>query len=322
VSLDSKAVLHRHGRSFALAGRFLPPDRLDDAALLYHFCRLVDDTADEADTEEDARAGLAQLRGELTGALDAGALVGAFLDLAERRAVPVDAALELITGVQSDLGTVRMQSDAELLRYCYRVAGTVGLMMCGVLGVDDPKAWPHAVDLGVAMQLTNISRDVLEDAGLGRVYVPIDRLRRHGGDPDALLALPVQVPRPEHPLAAPCALDTRPVQRTVADLVELADAYYRSGWSGMHHIPLRSRMAICVASRVYRAIGRRLLRRGGDPMRGRMVVPPWEKATQVAIGLWTLPLGLAPAAHKSELHHALAGLPGCASSQEIPCLSA
>lgn len=321
MSLDSKAVLHTHGRSFALAGRFLPPDRLDDAALLYHFCRLVDDTADEAESADQARAGLDQLRGELTGARPAGELVGSFLDLAERRAVPVEAALELLHGVEGDLGTVRVQTDGELLRYCYRVAGTVGLMMCGVLGVDDARAWPHAVDLGVAMQLTNISRDVLEDAGLGRVYVPEDRLRRNGGDADALLALPAQSPRPEHPHARPLTLDPAPIQKTVAELLELAEAYYRSGWSGMHHIPLKSRVGICVASRVYRAIGRRLLRRGGDPLQGRMVVPGWEKALQVGVGLASVPWGLAPSPHQPALHVALAGMPGCAPQQEIPCPS-
>ena len=94
---------------------------------------------------------------------------------------------ELLLGMISDLDVVRLQSDSELVRYCYRAAGTVGLMMCSVLGVRDLRALRHAIDLGIAMQLTNIARDVREDAEASRVYLPAERLSEYGVAPEDLV---------------------------------------------------------------------------------------------------------------------------------------
>ena len=168
----SRAVFAAKARTFHWSARLLPADRRDDAAVVYAFCRLVDDTADEAPTAAVAAAALDRLAAELEGRAEPRPLVAAFLDTAARRGLPLDAARELLAGVRSDLGVVRIADDDALLVYCYRVASTVGLLMCGVLGVRERDALPFAVDLGVAMQLTNICRDVAEDAGRGRVYLP------------------------------------------------------------------------------------------------------------------------------------------------------
>jgi phytoene synthase len=180
------------------------------------------------------------------------------------------------------------------------VAGTVGLMMCGVLGVKGEVARRHAIDLGVAMQLTNIARDVAEDARMGRVYLPRTRLEAAGTSPEALL----------EGRADPAAVST-----VVRDLLAVAEVYYRSADAGMPHIPFRSRVAVLAASRLYRQIGRVLLARGADPLEGRTVVGWFGKAAALLAALgaaWFDPVatGRRRVAHDAGLHAALHGFFG------------
>lgn len=296
----SRASLARHAHTFHLAARLLPAAVRDDAALVYAFCREVDDTADEATDAGAAAAALDRLRAEVLGDAPARPLVAGLREAAERLELPLRSAAELIDGVTSDLGPVRVADDEGLLRYCYRVAGTVGLMMCAVLRVNSREARPHAVDLGIGMQLTNICRDVAEDARRGRVYLPADRLRRAGVDPEALVA----------GAAAP-----RAVAGVVSDVLAVADLYYASADDGMRDLPPRVRPAILVASRVYRAIGVRLRSRGCDALAGRTVVPAPDKALW---GTRALAACLRPEirgagarrTHDSTLHASLRGMPG------------
>jgi 15-cis-phytoene synthase len=300
VLQDSYLVLQRKARTFHLASLLLPRAARDDAVLVYAFCRLVDDTADEASDPDEARLGLDRLAAELDGSRAPRPLLAAFRGTADRLRLPVRAAEELIVGVRSDLGPVRVVDDAELLRYSYRVASTVGLMMCSVLGVTRREAHPFAVDLGVAMQLTNIARDVAEDVARDRVYLPATRLRRAGVEPDALV-------RGSAPPPA--------VARVVAEVLDLADRYYRSADDGMRDIPWRTRQAILVASRVYRAIGVRLRRRDCDALAGRTIVPlsgkiAWSSRALLA-GFRPRILGVTRRApHDPALHAALWDLPG------------
>ena len=296
----SRNVLAKHSRSFSWASVFLPADRRDDASVVYAMCRLIDDVADEAEDETRAEIQLGLLREELRGQRPARPLVDQFLSVAERRNMDITYALELIEGVESDLGTVVFETDRELLRYCYRVAGTVGLMMCAVLGVDQREALPHAIDLGVAMQITNICRDVLEDAERGRVYLPAERLRDAGTSPEAVLAGDA---------------DRRAVADVVDDLLMLADEYYASADDGMRYIPAKCRLAIVVASRVYRAIGVKLRSNGSDALAGRTIVGWAGKAWWVFLSLfaYTSPRvsGLGSyRKHDAALHEDLRGLPG------------
>ena len=297
------AVLAKHGRSFSLASHFLPPDCRRDAALLYAFCRWIDDLADEATSEAEARRSLTRARRALLAGASDPPLLGAFLELCNRRSLDLGAATELIDGAMSDLGTVRFATDDELLRYAYRVAGTVGLMMCGVLGVDDPRALPHAIDLGVAMQLTNICRDVAEDARRGRIYLPAARLKRAGVRGEALLA------------GAWTGGEEAALAPVIADLLELADGYYRSGEAGMRYLPFRARIAIRVASRLYQGIGHRLRRDGCLPLRGRTVLDTPSRLRLLLSGLTRTLVGEgAWGPHDPSLHALLPGLPGTNAS--------
>lgn len=301
---EALAILARGSKSFSFAGWFLPADQRADAALLYAFCRLVDDLADDSPDPAAADRALQALTEDVTSPEPRDPLVTRLREMFERRNIDPRHALDLIDGVRSDLGEVRVASDGDLVRYSYRVASTVGLMMCGVLGVTDREALPYAVDLGVAMQLTNICRDVREDAMSGRVYLPATRLTALGcpEDPAALLARPAAV------------------QHVVLDLLSLADRYYRSAESGMAYIPWRPRWAILVAARVYREIGVLLAERGGHALAGRTVVP-WPRRLWVALkAVLSFPwLPWRERGHRRALHRALQGFSGADAPDGVSC---
>jgi phytoene synthase len=300
VVRQAVGVLQQHARTFSLASIFLNASQRDDAAVLYALCREVDDAVDEARSFAEGQRALDALEAELRGEAPARPLVAAFLALCRRLDAPVGAALELVRGVRGDLAQVQVQDDAELLQYAYRVAGTVGLMMCSVVGVRDPKAAPFAIDLGIAMQISNICRDVAEDAARGRVYLPASRLLAHGIEPRAVLSRQV----PGSALA--------PV---VADLLALADRYYASADRGLRFIPFRPRLAVVAASRIYRAIGAAIARRRHNVWSGRAVVSPLAKAGWLVLSVIRGAIPPRFRRHHNELHESLRGLPG-ASSEE------
>lgn len=296
VVRDSRDVMQAHARSFTLAALFLPSGRSARAAVLYALCRLADDLADESPDPTSAAAALDLLEAEVRGDAPARPLVAEWLQSGDAHP---EAFLALLDGVRSDLSHAPFASDRQLVRYCYAVAGTVGLAMCPILGVTEPAAQRHAIDLGIAMQLTNICRDVLEDAERGRVYLPAERLRAHGATPEEVLG---------------GTADRQAVAAVVQELLERADVYYASGDHGMRAIPLRTRVAIVVASRVYASIGHLLRRRGGDSLAGRAIVSVPGRVLAVVRALCALPmLSLrARRPHDAQLHRHLDGLPGAA----------
>jgi phytoene synthase len=291
-------VLAKKGRSFHWARRLLGKTHAARATRLYAFCRYLDDLADEATSIAEAKSAIATARKAIETGQTTDPLLCDGLRLLQECAIEPQIVLELIRGIASDLEPVRMADEAELLRYCYRVAGTVGLMMCRVLDVKDPAALAHAVDLGIAMQLTNICRDVAEDATAGRRYLPATLV----GDiaPGKIIAPPELL----QPL----------LRRSLANLLEQADHFYRSGEFGLPYLPFRARCGILVAARIYRAIGTRLRQRDFAYWTSRALVTDWEKAGLSLQALTTLPLRAdfwkCRTPHRAELHLALAGLPG------------
>ena len=295
---ESRDVLAHHARSFRWGAFFLPEGAHDDAAVTYAFCRLVDDVVDEAPDEATATKGVEGLEAELKGDALPSALVKGFVQVMLRDGGSLEAAFELIKGVRSDLNEQIVQTEGELLTYCYRVAGTVGIMMCQVLRVNDSRAIPHAIDLGIGMQLTNIARDVKEDAGRGRVYIPATVLERYGLTPEQVLD---------------GTANRESLAKAVQWLFETGESYYRSAEEGMQFIPWRSRMAIYVASRTYRGIGIKLARRGFDAMAGRTIVSWLGKLFWVANGFTSALASLFKRSyqpHDKVLHRTLKGLPG------------
>jgi 15-cis-phytoene synthase len=303
------AALTSKGRSFHWARRLLGPVHAARATRLYGICRHIDDLADEAVSIEQALLALSAFSLGLRTGISSDPVVLDAVSLLKECQIDPDILQELVNGVSSDLGLVRIRDEDALIRYCYQVAGTVGLMMCGVLDVKNPDAFAHAVDLGIAMQLTNICRDVKEDAQNGRRYLP----GPDTGDlePDALID-------PGH------ASDSKETfgraRASVIHLLALADVYYRSGEDGLAYLPPGARSAILVASRVYRGIGAELARRNHDCWSQRAKVSTLGKARLTAHALLTYPFQMSfwrpMRVHTPQLHHALIGLPGITATDQ------
>jgi phytoene synthase len=291
-------VLSRKGKSFHWARRWMAPAHAARATRLYGFCRYVDDLADEVRVGQDPRQALALVAQGIASGASQNPIVNDAIGLMDECRIQPALILTFIEGITSDLGTVRMADESALLRYCYQAAGTVGSMMCRVLGCEDPVALRHAVDLGIAMQLTNICRDVAADAAAGRRYLPASLI----GDvaPQALVD-PAPALRPL-------------LQASIDQLLDTADRYYCSGEAGLAHLPIGARCSILVAARVYRAIGTQLRRNGNAYWLGRTVVPRRTKSLVTLRALLSTPLlpGFwVPARHHdAALHTALVAFLG------------
>ena len=303
---NASHALRSKGRSFYWAGHLLSKLHAARATRLYGFCRHVDDLADEATCVVAAQRALAVLSAEIAAGRSDDPATRDMLDLMAECRIDAALLLELIRGVACDLAPVRIADDAALLRYCYRVAGTVGLMMCQILDVRDEAALRHALDLGIGMQLTNICRDVSEDARAGRRYLPASRVGALS--PGALIAPVASL----QPLLRNC----------LAGLLEQADGYYRSGEQGLAYLPLRARGAILVAARLYRAIGVRLRRRDYAFWQGRAVVPARTKAALTLHALWCLSVTphfwRSSRRHDAALHSDFTDLPYALPRKERP----
>lgn len=273
VAVCRESIAH-HSKSFALASRLLSPQCRDAAAVVYAWCRRADDAIDLV-PDGHQREALDRLRDELDlvyadRAPSSDAVLSAFQTIVHRIHIPRLYPDELLAGMEMDaIGAVYRNLD-DLLLYCYRVAGTVGLMMCHVMGVRDDDALGNAVHLGVAMQVTNICRDVLEDWNRGRLYIPDDLLASCGaGDLRAELGGPF-------PARARFA-----VSGAVAELLAMAERYYASAELGMASLSWRSALAIRAAAQVYSAIGKKIESRRCDVLAGRAVVPGRQKLALV-----------------------------------------
>ena len=286
-------VLSSKGKSFHWSRRWMAPAHAARATRLYGFCRYVDDLADEACVGQDPRAALALVAQGIASGRSENPIVADAIALMSECQIQPSLILTFIDGITSDLDSVRMTDEGELLRYCYQAAGTVGAMMCRMMGCDDPAALRHAVDLGIAMQLTNICRDVAADAAAGRRYLPASMIGDL--DPQALVdPVPSLQPR---------------LQSCIGLLLDTADRYYLSGEAGLAHLPIGARCSILVAARVYHAIGTRLRQRGGAYWLGRTVVPHRIKSLVTLRALLSVPLRpqfwVRSQCHDKALHAAL-----------------
>jgi phytoene synthase len=182
-----EAMTKQHAKSFYFASHVLPRQKRLDAYAVYAFCRYADDQVDLAADEDARRIAVARLRELLHAAYAPGDAAGvelpwlpAFIETLRRRAIPKAYFENLLAGVEMDLGRVRIKTWEQLDTYCYHVAGVVGLIMVHVLTEPEPELLRPARDLGTAMQLTNILRDIGEDMQRDRVYLPADELERYG----------------------------------------------------------------------------------------------------------------------------------------------
>ncbi|EAQ27976.1 phytoene synthase [Erythrobacter sp. NAP1] len=270
----SRIAIREGSHSFHAAARLFDKTTRERAWLLYAWCRRCDDIADnqhmggelgdQSNAEDRLKSIRLLTRRALDGlptadpAFDAFGLVAAEVGLTEQMAEDV------IAGFQLDAADWRPRTEADMMRYCYHVAGAVGVMMAVVMGVDpkDKDTLDRANDLGLAFQLSNIARDIVEDDAAGRCYLPEMWLVEQDIEPG-------QHTKPHH---------REELAEMAARLVDLVEKHEAAARVGAARLPFRSRWAVLSAARIYGAIGRKVRKRGIEAWNSRTYVPRWEKA--------------------------------------------
>ena len=225
------------GKSFYWASFFLPKKNRIAASRLYSICRYLDDVADNSklDTSSQIKNIFNQIKENESSEINI---------FFKKNNINLGILKDLIDGLISDQQNVRVTDEKELIDYSYKVAGTVGLMMLPIINTKDAEARKHAIDLGIAMQLTNIARDIYEDAKMNRLYLPKEWLGQVSVSDLIDNKLDDQ--------------KKRLIELSIKNLIELSDKFYANGFSGMKFIPLRTRLAIFFAAKIYKGIGEKI----------------------------------------------------------------
>jgi len=256
-----------HSKTFYLASALLPADKRSAVRALYAFCRTVDDIADEVSSIRDRKLALQYWRQIVQSLLPAGndLVAAAWIDTLNRYQIPRPFALQLIDGVARDLSQTRYRTFEELATYCYSVASTVGLMSMYVIGFQSAEAVPYAIKLGVALQMTNILRDVGEDFRNGRLYLPREELVSYGiGNAD---------------IAA--GRVTKRWRQFMRFQIERTRRLYDESWPGVRMLEREGRLAIAAASTLYRAILDEIEKDDYDVFTRRAGLSRWQKLSRL-----------------------------------------
>ncbi|MGB0499302.1 MAG: phytoene/squalene synthase family protein [Rubricella sp.] len=254
----------RHGSKSFHAASFLLPRRMrEDALALYAFCRLADDAVDLQEAKVSAVLDLgARLDAIYAGRPHDDPADRAFARVVERHEMPRGLPDALLEGFAWDAEARAYRTLSDVRAYSARVAAAVGAMMAVLAGNREKGTLARACDMGVAMQLTNIARDIGEDARMGRIYIPLDWLAEAGIDPDALIADPAPTPELRH---------------VTARLLAEAERLYRRAMPGIAHLPRQHRMAMIACRHIYGAIGSEIARAGHDSVTTRAHTGPGRK---------------------------------------------
>lgn len=268
----AESVTRLNSKSFYLASALLPHAKRRAARVLYAVCRFTDDIVDEA--SDDATAQLASWRARVLAPQQVSddLLLQAWHDVRVRHRIPITYVIHLLDGIGLDLTRKRYETFDELARYCYGVASTVGLMAMHIIGFKDRSALPYAVKLGVALQLTNILRDIGEDFRQGRVYLPQQDLRRFGYSENDL---------------AEGVIDER--FRALMDFeIARTRQLYADAWDGIRLLSRDGRLAIAAAADLYRAILEKIVRNDYDVFHQRAHLSAVEKVARLPQLWWNV----------------------------------
>lgn len=246
-----KKMIRVGSKSFSLAALLLQKENREAAFLLYGWCRYCDDAIDEAGSEVTVlKARLAYLREQTTRAYSGEPcehpIFVAFQYVVQKHQIPKHYPMELLEGMAMDIERRQYRTFEDLLLYCYRVAGTVGLMMTHVMGTSNEAALEHASHMGIAMQLTNIARDITDDATLGRVYLPLEWLEEKNLTPCSFALLE----------------NRSKIVPLVERLLDKAETFYVSGDQGLRYLRFRPACAASASRMVYSEIGTRIRQLG------------------------------------------------------------
>ena len=251
-----KKVLKDHAKSFYFAGLLLDKNTLNDASILYAFCRQLDDAADEGTNNLSK---LNYLIEDYKKNSSENIVNNTFKKLKDKYELDQIFIDDLMKGIKADLSFEQPKDLNDLIIYSYQVAGTVGGLMAKILGANDQNAWKFAIDLGIGMQLTNIARDIKEDAINKRIYIPKDML----GDITHQNILNDS--------------NKEQVFKATESILKIADQYYESGLQGIFHIPNKNKFSIFVAAHLYRSIGNKVLKNKSEFLKSRSYLNIFEK---------------------------------------------
>ena len=253
--MSDKNYLSVYAKSFSWAGFFLPKKTLDKCSTLYDFCRVADNLADDDDEIENKKKKFDLFEKDFNQKNFNNPIIKNMWDLIEEYNISLKIVRDLLVGIKSDIKeTVKLDSKKDLLIYSYRVAGTVGLMMAKILRVSKKRSLKSAIDLGIAMQLTNISRDVIEDFEKKRSYINKNF-------------------------------------EEISSTINLAETFYESSFSSIRDIPISFRFSILVARRVYRKIGHKILNKknfNDYQNSGKVYVSNTEKILETFLSIFDL----------------------------------
>ena len=253
--MSDKNYLSVYAKSFSWAGFFLPKKTLDKCSTLYDFCRVADNLADDDDEIENKKKKFDLFEKDFNQKNFNNPIIKNMWDLIEEYNISLKIVRDLLVGIKSDIKeTVKLDSKKDLLIYSYRVAGTVGLMMAKILRVSKKSSLKSAIDLGIAMQLTNISRDVIEDFEKKRSYINKNF-------------------------------------EEISSTINLAETFYESSFYSIRDIPISFRFSILVARRVYRKIGHKILNKknfNDYQNSGKVYVSNTEKILETFLSIFDL----------------------------------
>ena len=253
--MSSKNYLSIYAKSFNWAGFFLPKKTYKNCSYLYDFCRVIDNIADDEDEIEIKKMKFQKFVSDFRQKNFENPVIQNMWNIINEFNISLEIIYDLFDGIESDIKqNVKIDTRKDLLIYCYRVAGTVGLMMAKILNVSKKQSLKSAIDLGIAMQLTNISRDVIEDSKKNRSYI-------NGNFEE------------------------------INSTIKLADTFYKNSFYSIREIPLSFRFSILVARRVYRKIGYKILKKKtfeNYSKSGKIYVSNFEKVLETILSIYDL----------------------------------
>ena len=253
--MSSKNYLSIYAKSFNWAGFFLPKKTYKNCSYLYDFCRVVDNIADDEGEIEIKKIKFQKFVSDFKQKNFEDPVIQNMWNIIHEFNISLEIIYDLFDGIESDIKqNVKIDTRKDLLIYCYRVAGTVGLMMAKILKVSKKQSLKSAIDLGIAMQLTNISRDVIEDSKKNRSYI-------NGNFEE------------------------------INSTIELADTFYKNSFYSIREIPLSFRFSILVARRIYRKIGYKILKKKtfeNYSKSGKIYVSNFEKVLETILSIYDL----------------------------------
>ena len=253
--MSSKNYLSIYAKSFNWAGFFLPKKTYKNCSYLYDFCRVVDNIADDEGEIEIKKVKFQKFVSDFKQKNFENPVIQNMWNIIHEFNISLEIIYDLFDGIESDIKqNVKIDTRKDLLIYCYRVAGTVGLMMAKILNVSKKQSLKSAIDLGIAMQLTNISRDVIEDSKKNRSYI-------NGNFEE------------------------------INSTIQLADTFYKNSFYSIREIPLSFRFSILVARRIYRKIGYKILKKKtfeNYSKSGKIYVSNFEKVLETILSIYDL----------------------------------